>query len=141
MTDLRVITTTGKETVLEAATVEKFKASLRGALLRPGDAVYDEARAVCYNGSLDAGEKVLRPLREFGPPLADQISPIAYGQVQTLFDAAFVRGRRYYFKSNFMQRISDGAIDTLIERFATIPSPLSLVYFEQLGKAANRIHI
>jgi FAD/FMN-containing dehydrogenase len=109
-----------------------------GVLLTSPDGVPVVAIAVCYNGSLDAGEKVLRPLREFGPPLADVISPMAYCQVQTLFDAAMVRGRRYYFKSNFMQRISDGAIDTLIERFATVPSPLSLVYFQQLGKAANR---
>jgi FAD/FMN-containing dehydrogenase len=38
-----------------------------------------------------------------------------------------------------MQRISDGAIAALIERFPSIPSPLSPVYFEQLGKAANRV--
>jgi FAD/FMN-containing dehydrogenase len=37
--------------------------------------------AVCYNGSLDAGERVLRPLREFGPPVADQIRPMAYREV------------------------------------------------------------
>jgi FAD/FMN-containing dehydrogenase len=110
-----------------------------GALLTSPDGAPVVAIAVCYNGNLDAGEKVLRPLRAFGPPLADEIRPMAYCQVQTLFDAAFVRGRRYYFKSNFMQRISDGAIDALIERFPTIPSPLSLVYFEQLGKAANRV--
>ena len=110
-----------------------------GVLLTSPDGVPVVAIAVCYNGSLDAGEQVLRPLRAFGPPLADLISPMAYCQVQTLFDAAMVRGRRYYFKSNFMQRISDGAIDTLIERFATVPSPLSLVYFQQLGKAANRV--
>src|SRR5712691_7043433 len=110
-----------------------------GALLTSPDGVPMVAIAVCYNGNLDVGEQILRPLREFGPPLVDQISPMPYCQAQTLFDAALVRGRRYYFKSNFMQRISDGAIDTLIERFATIPSPLSLVYFEQLGKAANRV--
>ena len=110
-----------------------------GALLTSPDGVPVVAIAVCYNGNLDTGEQVLRPLREFGPPLADQISPMAYCQVQTLLDAAFVRGRRYYFKSNFMQRISDGAIATLVERFPTIPSPLSLVYFQQLGKAANRV--
>jgi FAD/FMN-containing dehydrogenase len=62
-----------------------------------------------------------------------------YCQVQTLLDAAAVRGRRYYIKSNLMQRISDGAIDTLIERFATIPSPLSFVFFQQLGNAAQRV--
>lgn len=110
-----------------------------GALLTSPDGVPVVAIAVCYNDSLEAGEKVLRPLREFGPPLADQISPMAYCQLQTLLDAATARGARYYNKSNFMQRISDGAIDTLVECFPTIPSPLSFVFFQQLGNAANRV--
>jgi hypothetical protein len=54
-------------------------------------------------------------------------------------DEAFVRGRRYYFKSNFTRGISDEAIATLVEHFATAPSPLSLLYFQQLGDAANRV--
>jgi FAD/FMN-containing dehydrogenase len=97
------------------------------------------AIVVCYNGSIEAGEKVLRPLRTFGPPLVDEVTPTPYCKVQTLFDGAFVRSRRYYFKSNFTRNISDEAIATLVERFANAPSPLSLVYFQQLGNAANRV--
>jgi FAD/FMN-containing dehydrogenase len=110
-----------------------------GALLNSpvGDPV--AAIAVCYNGSLDGGERVLRDIRAFGPPLADEIAPTPYCKIQTLFDEAFVRGRRYYFKSNFTRRISDEAIDTLIEHFRAAPSPMSMVYFQQLGNAANRV--
>jgi FAD/FMN-containing dehydrogenase len=97
--------------------------------------------AVCYNGSLEAGERALQSLREFGPPVADQVRPIAYCEVQTLLDAATVRGRRYYIKSSFMRSISDEAIDTLVERFASVPSPLTLTFFQQLGNAANRVDI
>lgn len=110
-----------------------------GGLLTSPDGDPVVVIAVCYTGSLDAGERVLRPLREFGPPLADQIRPMAYGEVQTLLDAATVRGRRYYIKSSFMRSISDEAIDTLIDRFATVPSPLTLTFFQQLGNAANRV--
>jgi FAD/FMN-containing dehydrogenase len=97
------------------------------------------AVVVCYNGSIEAGEKVLRPLRTFGPPIADEVAPMPYCKVQTLFDEAFVRGRRYYFKSNFTRGISDEATATLVEHFATAPSPLSLLYFQQLGNTANRV--
>jgi hypothetical protein len=38
-----------------------------------------------------------------------------------------------------MQAISDGAIDALIEHFTTTPSLHSLVFFQQLGNAANRV--
>jgi FAD/FMN-containing dehydrogenase len=30
-------------------------------------------------------------------------------------------------------------IDTLVEHFRAAPSPMSMVYFQQLGKAANRV--
>jgi len=110
-----------------------------GALLNSPDGDPVAAIAVCYNGSLDAGERVLRDIRAFGPPLADDIAPTPYCKIQTLFDEAFARGRRYYFKSNFTRRISDDAIDTLIEHFRAAPSRQSIVYFQQLGNAANRV--
>ncbi len=110
-----------------------------GALLTSPDGNPVAAIAVCYNGSHEAGEKLLREIRAFGPPLADEIAPKPYCKIQTLFDEAFIRGRRYYFKSNFTRQISDEAIDTLVEHFRAAPSPMSMVYFQQLGKAANRV--
>lgn len=111
------------------------------ALMNSPDGDPLAAIVVCYNGSLEAGEKVLRPLRNFGPPLADEVAPMPYRKVQTLLDEAFIRGRRYYFKSNFTRNISDEAIAVLVECFATAPSPLSMVYFQQLGNAANRVGV
>ena len=46
MVDLQVITNTGANTVLTEALVEEFQTSLRGPLLQPGDAGYDDARIV-----------------------------------------------------------------------------------------------
>jgi FAD/FMN-containing dehydrogenase len=64
---------------------------------------------------------------------------MTYLQVQTLLDEATQRGRRNYIKSSFMHSIGDNAIDTLIEHFATVPSPLTLTFFQQLGNAVNRL--
>jgi FAD binding domain len=52
MADLRMTTTTGTDTVLDEATVQGFTSSVRGPLLRPGDAGYDAARKI-YNGMID----------------------------------------------------------------------------------------
>jgi FAD/FMN-containing dehydrogenase len=52
MTELRGTTTIGTSTVLQAAIVQAFKTSLRGALLCPGDDGYDAARTV-YNAMID----------------------------------------------------------------------------------------
>jgi hypothetical protein len=42
--------------------------------------------AVCYCGDLDAGEKVLKPLRSFGPRVVDAVRPIPYVEMQALLD-------------------------------------------------------
>jgi hypothetical protein len=104
----------------------------------------DDTRAiailVCYNGALAAGEEVLRPLKTISTPLVDDIRPRTYAETQTLLDAASPRGRRYYIKANFVTEISDAAIATLVEHFAAMPSPFSLIAFQQLGSAAGRVH-
>ena len=94
---------------------------------------------LCYNGALDAGEAVLRPMRAFGTPLLDDMGPRPYVEVQRQLDAASPRGRRYYIKANFVSAISDAAIDLLVEHFATVPSPFSLIAFQQLGNAVCRV--
>lgn len=52
MTALRVITSGGADTFLDAATVQDFAARLRGSLLRHGDGGQDEARKL-FNGMID----------------------------------------------------------------------------------------
>jgi FAD binding domain/Berberine and berberine like len=110
-----------------------------GALLTAPEGFRVAAIAVCYNGSLEEGEKVLRPLRQFGTPLADQVGPMPYTAVQGMMDATFPRGRQYYWKASLMNRISDGAIDAMIASFSAAPSPHTVVGFQQLGNAANRV--
>ncbi len=97
------------------------------------------AIAVCYNGSVEAGEEVLRPVRAFGPPMADLIGPMPYLAVQSMLDASFPRGRQYYWKANLIREISDAAIDVMVEYFSTVQSPFTAVGFQQLGNAANRV--
>jgi FAD/FMN-containing dehydrogenase len=109
------------------------------ALLTSPDGEPVVAIGVCYNGSLDAGQEVLRPLREFGPPLADMVAPMPYLAVQTMLDASFPRGRQYYWKAHLSQEITDAAIDVIVEYFATVRSPFTVLGFQQLGNAANRV--
>ena len=96
------------------------------------------AIVVCYNGPAEAGEEVLRPIREVGPPMADLIGPMSYGQVQTMLDAIALPGRQYYEKVHLIGDISDGAIDSVISHFQQVSSPLSGVMFQQTGGAMRR---
>jgi FAD binding domain/Berberine and berberine like len=95
---------------------------------------------VCYHGPLDEGERVLKPLRAFGSPLADQIGPMPYTAAQQLVDAFYPPGLQEYWKSSFLTEISDAAIDTMIAHCAHRPSPLCHVVIEHtLGGAVSRI--
>ena len=99
------------------------------------------AVAVCYNGRLEEGEKVLQPLRSFGSPLVDLIGPMPYLALQTMLDGSFPPGRLYYWKEQLSKQIGADAIETLIEYFAAVPSPSTITIFQQMGNAADRVAV
>ena len=81
--------------------------------------------SACYIGPLDEGEQVVRPLREYGAPVEDRIAPMSYLQIQSAGDSIFPRGRRYYWKAQFLREITDQAIDTLLATYATAPGEVA----------------
>jgi FAD/FMN-containing dehydrogenase len=97
------------------------------------------ALSACYIGSVEDGERALRPVREFGRPVGDTIAPVAYTALQISADPLFLRGRRYYWKAQFLKQISDAAIDTLADGYAGATSPLSLAVLQQVGGAISRV--
>jgi len=94
---------------------------------------------VCHAGSLEAGAEAVAPVKRFGAPVMDAIGPMPYTAVNSLFDAGFPRGALNYWKSNFLTALSDAAIDTMIERFAAAPSPMSGLLLEHFHGAATRV--
>jgi hypothetical protein len=97
------------------------------------------ALVLCYNGPIERGEAVVRPLREFGPPLADQVGPMAYVQLQSMLDAAFPPGLQVYWRSDFLSDLSDAAVEELVRQFGAVTSPLSALLLEQFGGAVARV--
>jgi FAD/FMN-containing dehydrogenase len=94
--------------------------------------------AVCYAGDLAAGERALRPLRSFGRPLADLVAPMPYAALQSGSDAAYPNGQQNYWKAHYVNELSDGAIDTILEHAPRMGSPLSSFYLQHLGGAIGR---
>src|SRR5215204_3423205 len=92
----------------------------------------------CYSGDIAEGEKVLKPLREFGAPIADMFQEQPYLQIQTMLEGPFPHGNRFYWKSGFLESLSDDAIDTIISHARTVTSPISAIILEFYGGAANR---
>jgi FAD/FMN-containing dehydrogenase len=107
-------------------------------MLTSPDGVPVVTLACCYCGALSAGEQVVQPLRQFGPPLAEDIRPMPYTELQSLFNAAYPPGLQSYYKSHNLTTITDDLIDTMVDAFATVPSPLTALGFEQFGGAVSR---
>ena len=92
---------------------------------------------LCYYGPIEEGERVIRPLREFGPPLSDGVRPMTYGDAQAL--ALAPQGRQNYLKSHFMSEVGDEVVDINLDFFDRVTSPLSSVLFQYIGNATRRV--
>jgi hypothetical protein len=99
------------------------------------------AMMCCYCGDLAAGERILQPLRTFGPPLADEVKPMPYQMLQSLLDDAYPAGLYSYYKSHYLTQISDDLIDIMVDGFGNVASPMSALGFEQFGGAVKRVGV
>ena len=86
----------------------------------------------CHSGKPEDGEKAVAPIKAFGTPIGDVLVRRPYAQLQTLLDATSPKGRRYYWKSEYLPRIEPALCDKVIEHAAAIRSPHSAVILFQI---------
>ena len=100
------------------------------------------AVAACYCGRPSEGERVLKPLRTFLPPIAAAIGEMSYLQLQGMFDPFFPPGRLTYVKSNFIRALNDEAIRAIAAFAGGSPSPPSFAPFvEHWHGTATRVGV
>jgi FAD/FMN-containing dehydrogenase len=101
--------------------------------------------SICHVGPLDEAkseiDRVLKPFMSKTKALDVQIAADPYLSIQSAGDATFPRGRRYYWKAQFLREISEAAIDTLLRLYVTAPSTASLVVLQQVGGAIARVPV
>jgi FAD/FMN-containing dehydrogenase len=95
--------------------------------------------ACCYAGSVEEGEKVVRPMKEFGSPLLDLCTPKPFLAHQSMFDPSFPRGWWYYFQSCNVAELTDDVIDIVAEHALRMRSPLTAFPIFHLGGAIARV--
>lgn len=97
------------------------------------------AVTACYAGPVEEGERVLRPLKEFGSPVLDFCQPKPFLEHQRTFDPSFPHGWHYYVRSCDVAALSDDVIDIVVEHGSRITSPVSSIALWQMGGAVGRI--
>jgi hypothetical protein len=95
--------------------------------------------ACCYAGPLEEGEKVVKPLKEFGSPVLDVCVPKPYLAHQAMFDLSFPHGRWYYIRSCDVAQLRDEVIDITVDHALRINSPFTALTLWQRGGAVARV--
>ncbi len=93
----------------------------------------------CYAGPVEEGEKVVKPLKEFGSPALDLCVPKPFLAHQAMFDLSFPHGWWYYMRACDVAQLTDEVIDITVEHSLRIDSPLTAFPIWQLGGAVARV--
>jgi hypothetical protein len=93
----------------------------------------------CYSGSIEEGERLIRPLRSFGSPVLDLLEPKPFVDHQAMFDPSFPHGWWYYFRSCDVAELTDDVIDITVDHASRISSPLTAFPIWQMGGAVSRV--
>ncbi len=94
-----------------------------------------------YYGSLEEGERLLKPLRSFSKPMIDQVQPTAYDIHLTSIDPLAPTGRRYFQATRSVEAMSSEVIDTVVEIARRFPSPFCAMSLHHFHGAASRVPV
>jgi len=93
---------------------------------------------VCHTNP-ERADADLAPFLGFGSPIVAQVGPMPYPIMNTLLDDAYPRGALNYCMSSFTTGMDDALIDTVVERFGSVPSPMTAILFEHFHGAVTRV--
>jgi len=97
------------------------------------------ALLVCHSGNPDEGEKAVIPIKSFGNPVGDMLVRRPFVQMQSLLDGTQPKGRRNYWKSEYLPHVEPILCERLIDHAARIQSPHSSMVMMHIGGALNSL--
>jgi FAD/FMN-containing dehydrogenase len=95
--------------------------------------------AAAYSGTVEDGVKAVEPIKQFGPPVLDVLGPIPYVGQQSLIDQAMPPNVLNYWKADFIRELSDALIQTAVDAYSRVPSPMSSILFFPIHGVASRV--
>jgi FAD/FMN-containing dehydrogenase len=92
----------------------------------------------CYNGPADRGAELLAPVRELQPAL-DGVMEMPFPALQSAFDALYPTGLQWYWRTDFVDELTDEAIAIHMEHAAELPTMHSTMHLYPIDGAAGRV--
>ena len=98
------------------------------------------AFVACWAGPTEEGERVLKPLRDAAPVVAEHVGTIPYPALNSAFDALYPPGGlQHYWKANFVRELTDEAIDAHLEHGPEVPVVNSTVHIYPINGVCHRV--
>jgi FAD/FMN-containing dehydrogenase len=99
------------------------------------------AMVVFHMGDPEQAEEDLAPFKAWGSPAVIEVGQMPYPVMNTLLDDGFPAGALNYWLSSFTRGLPDELIDTMAERFASVPSPMTAIILEHFHGAVTRVGV
>ena len=129
-----------------SAAPEELKWNLNLRVAPEGPGVPAEVRGrpvlsqtVVWFGAAEPGREILDHIFSRGTPVGLTRETISFLKLQTMADAEFPHGRRYYSKSGYFRSLGDDSIESLIASLDAVPPGNTQIELAYLGGAAARV--
>ena len=90
-------------------------------------------------GDAETHQRLIAPIKDNLSPIVELITPLPYVDLQQMFDASAPWGLHSYEKAIYVDDLTDGIIDAIVEHQAKKISPLSFVPIFNFGGAFRRV--
>jgi len=94
---------------------------------------------VCYSGSPEKADKILKTLRSAGKPMIDTLKPLDYVALQRSGDGDEKRAIGSYTKTGFVKHIEPALIEAIVGGLEEHPQRSTMVGFQHCGGAISRV--
>ncbi len=94
---------------------------------------------ICHSGRVEEGERLIAPIKKLGSPVGDIVQRRTYVSQQNLLDATQPKGRRYYWKSEYLPGHEPDFLKSATEHAGRILSPHSAILMFPLDGPLNRL--
>jgi FAD/FMN-containing dehydrogenase len=93
----------------------------------------------CVVGSEDDATRLLAPVHDVGTPLLHGVGAMPHPALQSLFDGLYTKGLQCYWRADFVNELSDEAIEKHLEWGQKLPSMHSTMHMYPIDGAAHDV--
>ncbi len=128
----------GKVTSDMSSSLRELRAILKGRVIAPEDAGYDEARTVYYGGA-EAGQRAIAPFRGLATPIVDMVRPMHYPEIYPSEEVGYHPVTAA--SSLFVDAVDHRAAEMIVDHLQGSPAPRPVAQIRVLGGAMARVPV